>query len=416
MDAGATTRIGRLRVGLGIFSRASAGMAIGPVDTALGLDALGADVTIFAEPGTELPQRARHLAKRVVPLAPAARELPPQVSDALFLLSKLGLGRRWANAIQAHPVDVVHAFSPGTAAPLPRDLAVVVQAWHHPDRSTLRRRLRRESAYGTAGVGASLPGPARVPVQLAAHVARQVQTQASDVLGYRRADLLLTSTPSAARFHGGNGRAAVCIPPCIAVAPATAPRAPGDAYRIAFCAHPLDRSWKGLRYLLEALPSLPPGRPVELTLFGGWAERPDALLDAVERAGVRVEVTGRVDRDVYLDRVATGADVLVAPALWEEWGYSLFEGLSRGVPVIAFDLYPYGETIDASLGALVPARDSAALARAIIAARAGELAPRGQVLERTRERFGAEAIAARLLDAYEMARRARASTVRASSA
>lgn len=390
-------------------------MAIGPIDTALGLDALGADVTIFAEPGLELPRRARHLAGRVVALADPVRDLPPRASDALFLPSKLGLGRRWAQAIREHPVDVVHAFSPGTAAPIPTDVAVVVQAWYHPARSTLAKRLRRESAYGAGGVGASLPGPVRIPVRIAAHVARQAQTQASDTLGYRRSDLLLTATPSAARFYEQRGRPAACIPPCIAVAPATTPRAAGDAFRIAFCAHPLDRSWKGLRYLLEALPAVPGGGSLELTLIGGWDERPDALLAAVDRAGVVVEVAGHVDRDAYLDRVAGRADVLVAPALWEEWGYSLFEALSRGVPVIAFDLYPYTETIDASLGMLVAARDTAALARAIAAARSGGLPARERVLERTRERFGAEAIAARLLDAYALARRARTNTVRASS-
>jgi glycosyltransferase involved in cell wall biosynthesis len=403
-----------MRIGLGIFSSASAGMTIGPVDTALGLDALGADVTIFAEPGAELPRRARHLASQVVTLASPVRDLPPRASDALFLPSKLALGRRWADAIREHPVDVVHAFSPGTAARLPAEVTVVVQAWYHPARATLRSRLRRESAYGTGGLGASLPRAMRVPVQIAAHVARQAQTQASDTLGYRRSDLLLAATPSAARFYEQRGRPAVCIPPCIAVAPATTPRAAGAAYRIAFCAHPLDRPWKGLRYLLEALPAVPRGRPLELTLIGGWAEPPRALLEAVDRAGIRVEVTGRVDRDAYLDRLTGQADVLVAPALWEEWGYSLFEGLSRGVPVIAFDLYPYAETLDASLGALVPARDTAALTQAIADARAGKLPPREQVLERAREQFGAEAIAARLLRAYDMARRSRISMARPS--
>jgi glycosyltransferase involved in cell wall biosynthesis len=165
--------------------------------------------------------------------------------------------------------------------------------------------------------------------------------------------------------------------------------------RIAFCAHPLDRPWKGLRYLLEALPHVP---AVELTLFGD-SDRLPALPE-------NVLVTGRVTRDDYLQRVAE-MDALVAPALWEEWGYSLFEALSRGVPVIAFDLYPYAETIDASLGVLVPPRDSAALARAIV----GPLPARAGVLAAARERFGPDAIAAQLVDAYErtLARTARAS-------
>jgi glycosyltransferase involved in cell wall biosynthesis len=405
-----------MRVGLGILSRASPALAIGPIDTALGLEALGADVTIFAEHGMELPERARHLTGRVVPLPSPRVALSPRLGAALFLAQKLELGRRWAQALRTHPVDVVHAFSPGTAAPLPRDVPVVVQAWYHPARSTLRRRLDRESAYGTGGVGARLPGPTRAPAELAAHVAYQAQTYAADALGYRRADLLLAATPSATRFLAARGRPAACVPPCVEVATAPAPRTAGDAFRIAFCAHPLDRPWKGVRYLLEALPAVPAGRPLELTLVGGWDRRPDALLGAVERAGVRVEVTGRVDRHDYLERVATEADVLVAPALWEEWGYSLFEALSRGVPVIAFDLYPYAETIDDALGMLVPPRDTAGLARVVAAARDGALPARRRVLASTRERWGPEAIGTALLDVYERVRRTRAHTARASSA
>src|SRR6185369_17186355 len=155
-------------------------------------------------------------------------------------------------ALRAHPVDVVHTFSPGAGAPLPREIPVVVQAWYHPARSTFRRRLNRHAAYGTGGVGAGLPRPARAPVQLAAHVAYQSQTYASDALGYRRADLILAATPSATRFFTEQGRPAACIPPCVEVAHASRPA--GDAFRIAFCAHPLDRPWKGLRYLLDALP------------------------------------------------------------------------------------------------------------------------------------------------------------------
>ncbi|HEX5620320.1 MAG TPA: glycosyltransferase, partial [Solirubrobacteraceae bacterium] len=265
---------------------------------------------------------------------------------------------------------------------------------------TLRRRLNRSSAYGTGGFGASLPGPVRPPVQLAAHVAYQAQTYASDALGYRRADLLLAATPSATRFFAAQGRPAAHVPPCLEVAPA--PRATGDTFRIAFCAHPLERPWKGLRYLLEAVTAV---RPVEVTLFGGFDHTPDDL-----PAGV--EVSGRIARDEYLDRVAE-MDVLVAPALWEEWGYSLFEALSRGVPVIAFDLFPYDETIDDSLGVLVPPRDAAALASAIAAARDGALPPRERVLESARERFGTDAIAAQLVDAYE---RTLAQTARPSAA
>jgi glycosyltransferase involved in cell wall biosynthesis len=397
-----------MKVGLGVLSSTSPGMAIGPVDTALGLHALGVDVTIFAEPDAELPERAASLADCVVRLEPTALALPPRVREAALLASRLAVGRRWARAIRRHPVDVIHAFSPGTSVPLPAELPVVVQAWHHPARATLRASLSRASAYGTGGVGLSLPRPLRTPVQTAVRVARQSQAHVSNTLGYRRASVVLVATPSAARFFAARGHSAEVIPPCVAVPDGLASRAPDGAFRIVFCATPLDREWKGLRYLLEALPLVGPDGPTELSLVGAWDRRPDSLLAAVERAGVHVEELGRVQRDAYLRHLAERSDLHVSTALIEEWSYSLFEALSRGVPVIAFDVYPYAETIGAEVGALVPPRDPVALARAIEQARSGGVPSREDVLEATRRLWSAEAIAPRLIEAYERARHAAA--------
>ena len=76
------------------------------------------------------------------------------------------------------------------------------------------------------------------------------------------------------------------------------------------------------------------------------------------------------------------------PSLYEEWGYALFEALGRGVPAIAFDLYPFSEILDARTGVLVPPRDAGALAAAIDRAAAGGLPDRRRGSGATRERFG----------------------------
>jgi glycosyltransferase involved in cell wall biosynthesis len=377
-----------LRVGIGPFAAAPSGLAVATVDTALALHAAGVDVTLFADGRAELPERATPLRDRVVGLDPMPAALePPRVSAAVFLATKLAMSRRWARALREHPVDVVHAFSPGTAIALPRPTPVVVQAWFHPPR--LRARLRTMLAFAR-----------RFPPFYAAHVALELQSHASDLLGYRRASVVLANTASAERAFRARGIEVRHIPPCITVPRAAPVRDPSDSFRVAFCADRLDTPRKALGHLLEALPLLREG-PVEVTLFGEPGPRSKALVDAARRTGANVEVMGRVPRDAYLDHLAHRTDLLAFTSLYEEWGYALLEAFSQGVPALAFDLYPFFEIVDADTGLLVAPRDSAAVAAGIDRARRAGLPAPAAVVESARTRFGGEAVVQRLVPIYE---------------
>jgi glycosyltransferase involved in cell wall biosynthesis len=261
---------------------------------------------------------------------------------------------------------------------------VSVQAWFHPPR--LADRLRTLMPF----VSRRALWPAGLAVQAQSHVA--------DLAGYRRADLVATNTEAARRAMGQHGFDAVCVPPAIEVAEAPTAPLPSDAFRVAFCSHPLNLRRKGLRFLLEALP-LVGHRPLRVTLVGGPDPVFDAPIAAARGAGVDVRLTGRVPREEYLRLLAEETDLLAFPSLYEEWGYALFEALSEGVPALAFDLYPFSEIVDDRCGELVPPRDPRALAAAIDRAAAGELPSREVVHSSTRERFGSESVARRLLEA-----------------
>ena len=368
-------------------------MAVATVDTALALSDAGVDVILFAEGQAELPPRAAPLGDRVVRMAPRPKALErPRVEAALFLPGKLGLSRRWAKALAAHPVDVVHAFSPGTAMALPRPLPVVVQAWFHPPR--LPARLRTMMGFAR-----------RSPPLYAAHLALELQSHASDLLGYRRADLVLANTVAAERAFRDRGIEARQVPPSIAVPDELPDREPWEGLRVAFCAERLETPRKGLTHLLDALP-LTEARPLAVTLFGQPSARFDDQIAAARSAGVEVTVAGRVPRERYLDELGRRTDLLAFPSLYEEWGYALIEGFSRGVPAVVFDLYPFSEIVSADTGSLVPPRDARALATALDRVAAGELPAPRTVVESARERYGSEAVVRRLIPMYEeLARR-----------
>jgi glycosyltransferase involved in cell wall biosynthesis len=381
-----------LRVGIGPFAEAPSGVAVATVDTALALAARGVDVTLFADGRAVLPERAHPLADRVVRLDPLPALLErPRAAAAFFLAQRRGLSRAWARALERHPVDVVHAFSPGTAMVLPRATPVAVQAWFHPPRLPDRMRTMMEFAR-------------RSPPMYAAHAAVELQSHASDLLGYRRAAVVLANTESARRAFAERGIQARHVPPCIALPEAPPAREPSGAFRVAFCAHPLDRPRKGLRFLLEALPLLADG-DVRVTLVGGPSPKIDAGVEAARRAGVEVELLGHVPRQDYLDHLARSTDLLAFTSLYEEWGYALFEAFSQGVPALAFDLYPFSEIVDADTGLLVAPRDARAVAAGIDRARDGARPDPAAVLASARERFGAVAVVERLLPIYgELAR------------
>ena len=233
----------------------------------------------------------------------------------------------------------------------------------------------------------------------ALHLAAEVQSHAGDELGYRRAALVLANTEIAAAALRAAGVPVRHIPPCIGTPQELPDRSPSDRLRLVFCAYNLPAPRKGLRLLLEALPQLPAGR-MRLTLVGGWDDRLAPAVERVRAAGTEVAVLGRVARERYLDLLARDADLLVMPSLYEEWGYALFEALSRGVPAVALRRYPFAEVLDERTGVLADDASPEAVAAALERVLAAGLPAAEAVQSATRERFGADAIAPRLLAAY----------------
>ncbi|MFZ5918193.1 MAG: glycosyltransferase family 4 protein [Chloroflexota bacterium] len=127
---------------------------------------------------------------------------------------------------------------------------------------------------------------------------------------------------------------------------------------------------KGLAYLLRAFARVQSFAPQTRLLVVGASERDEqALYVALSRElGLRhVHFVGQVSDD-DLPRYYRSSHLFCAPSIgFESFGLVLLEAMAAGVPVIATDIRGYRSVVgNSGAGLLVPPKDAAALAQAII--------------------------------------------------
>lgn len=111
---------------------------------------------------------------------------------------------------------------------------------------------------------------------------------------------------------------------------------PSEDITIAFGAVSLTSPYKGWSYLKQALRALPDYiNPNEVTvlIFGG--QQNDAIADAIP---FKTHFLGRLHDEYTVATVYNAADVFIAPSLADNLPYTVFEALSCGTPVVAFDI------------------------------------------------------------------------------
>jgi glycosyltransferase involved in cell wall biosynthesis len=160
-------------------------------------------------------------------------------------------------------------------------------------------------------------------------------------------EVVATSAVLAAQWPG----ARVVRP---AVAPGEAARAAGDVLRVASVG-PLHWTVAHEDVIVAVSRLLATGTRVELRVVGAGPLREAVLFAAFD---LRVEAAVTI-----ADGAVPPADVIVVPAVEDRAWPGLIHALASGVPAVATDL-PTAREIDGA--ALVPPRDSAALAEAIV--------------------------------------------------
>jgi glycosyltransferase involved in cell wall biosynthesis len=171
-----------------------------------------------------------------------------------------------------------------------------------------------------------------------------------------------------------------------------------------------------------------PRRLVTAGLLNDGRKGLDLVLEALARTGgdLRLEVAGdgerradyeRLARKLGLDGVVTfrgllskpelaesmrGAQLFVLGSRWENNPCVVLEALASGLPVVANRVGGLPELIDETNGVLVDRADPERFATGIAKALERQF-DRAEIARRARERFGREAVAALLRDAYEEA-------------
>jgi glycosyltransferase involved in cell wall biosynthesis len=153
---------------------------------------------------------------------------------------------------------------------------------------------------------------------------------------------------------------------------------------------------KGIAVLLQAFAIVRRARPEARLRIAGSG--PQAIPPTE-----RVQVDGWIsDPDRWLGQI----HVLAVPSLpWENLGNSSIEALARGVPVVVTDSGGLPETVG-KFGTVVPPRDPARLAAALLEVGAHPEGSRGLALEGrawVREEFSTEKHLERLLNIYQTA-------------
>lgn len=156
---------------------------------------------------------------------------------------------------------------------------------------------------------------------------------------------------------------------------------------------------KGVPQLLEALARVQ-RRDWHLDLVGDGVARQE-YEDWAARLGLGDMVTFHgLQTKAEVARRMREADLLVVPSYWETFSVVAAEALVSGLPVVATRCGGPEELVSPDSGALVRPGDTAELATALIESLDKEPGDWGAFAQRARERFGPEAVGARLHSIY----------------
>lgn len=278
-------------------------------------------------------------------------------------------------------------------------------------------RLRREGRPAdllhphvySGGVMAQLLSRGRLPVVLSEHHTDFIE---GEVHGYdawlarlalRKADLVCPVSPLLeAHLRALEPRARYdVVPNVVDVDAFAAPRAPRATRGLRLVVVALLSRQKGLGYLLEAMARIRCARPdATLDIVGDGPDR--VALEAMATASLppdAVTFHGLQPRERVVE-LMHASDVFVLPSVVESFGVVIVEALAAGLPVVTTHAVGLAGTIDERFGAVVPARDHAALASAVIevAGRPGPFPV--EEARRHAQSYGAAVVARRWDDIY----------------
>ena len=123
---------------------------------------------------------------------------------------------------------------------------------------------------------------------------------------------------------------------------------------------------KGIFTLLDAFPDVARAVPgVELVVAGSGPDLGEVQRRAQAMRGCTIRFTGRVARE-HVGDMLRAHSVYCLPSIGEPFGMTILEAMACGVPIVATRAGGIPDLVSADGGRLVPTRDPAALAAALV--------------------------------------------------
>jgi len=252
----------------------------------------------------------------------------------------LELGYKYSKLINDMAVDIAHSGSSSSMAFVRINVPLIVTAWFYP--SSLLGSLSIINKYTNWW-----KFPFATPIRL--------QTSFADVLGYKKASKIICVTKALEKDLLDKGYNSIYIPPAIEIMDTNSNKK-YDKITIIFISYDLANKRKGLEYLLDALNEIKKCRLSKeefiLKLIGNPSKRLFDLVSMYEPLKKNIEITGTLPRDETLSTLSK-SHILVAPSVYEEFGYTVLEAMMLGIPVIASDIHSFQDLISDKVGFLI---------------------------------------------------------------
>lgn len=130
---------------------------------------------------------------------------------------------------------------------------------------------------------------------------------------------------------------------------------PEDKHILMFAANSIQNVYKGFQYLLDALQRIPDKDRYVLLTVGNAAQEESEL-------SYECYNMGYIQDESVLCEIYAAADLFIMPSVADNFPYTAMEPMASGTPVLAFETGGIPEIVTESVGWLVPARNSEALA------------------------------------------------------
>lgn len=233
--------------------------------------------------------------------------------------------------------DLIHSASPNFVAFTRVASHLVVTAWFYPYSLLGGLSVIRKSLAWWKWPAASI---------------LRLRTSLHDRRGYQKADKIICVTKALKEDLSKRGYDAVYLPPGMEQRKVRKEKYP--EFTLAFVAYALAHERKGLKYLLKALQKVKldvDGYKFRLLLIGNPSKKLHKLVNS-HKLKDETEILGKLSREQTLN-VLSRSHLLVAPSLYEEFGFTVLEAMSVGVPVIASDIHSFQDLVTKETGYLV---------------------------------------------------------------